>query len=66
MELFSKILLVITLTIAFLSDSYAQERSIGTSWSFSGIGLTYDHQVKETAFVPVSYTHLTLPTSDLV
>ena len=51
MELFSKILLVITLTIAFLSDSYAQERSIGTSGSFSGIGLTYDHQVKETAFV---------------
>jgi hypothetical protein len=53
MELFSKILLVITLTIAFLSDSYAQEHSIGTSWSFSGIGLTYDHQVKETAFVHV-------------
>ena len=53
MELFSKILLVITLTTAFLSDTCAQERSIGTSWSFTGIGLTYDHQIKETAFVHV-------------
>ena len=53
MELFSKILLVITLTTAFLSDTCAQERSIGTSWSFTGIGLTYDHLVKETAFVHV-------------
>lgn len=53
MELFSKILLVITLTTAFLSDSFAQERSIGTSWSFSGIGLTYDQQVKETAFIHI-------------
>ena len=53
MELFSKILLVITLTTTFLSDSFAQERSIGTSWSFSGIGLTYDQQVKETAFVHI-------------
>ena len=51
MELFSRILLVITLTMAFLSDSFAQERSIGTSWSFSGIGLTFDQQIKETAFV---------------
>ena len=53
MELFSKILLVITLTTAFLSETCAQERSIGTSWSFSGIGLAYDHQVKETTFVHV-------------
>lgn len=51
MELFSRILLVITLTMAFLSDSFAQERSIGTSWSFSGVGLTFDQQIKETAFV---------------
>ena len=53
MELFRKILIVILLTIPFLSEIYAQEHSIGTSWSFSGIGLTYEYQIKETAFVHV-------------
>lgn len=53
MELYRKILLVIALTIPFLSDLHAQEHTIGTSWSFSGIGLTYEHQVKETSFVHV-------------
>ena len=53
MELYRKILLVIALTIPFLGDIHAQEHSIGTSWSFSGIGLTYELQSKENAFVQV-------------
>ena len=53
MELFRKILIVILLTTPFLSEIYAQEHSIGTSWSFSGIGVTYEYQIKETAFVHV-------------
>ena len=53
MELYRKILIVILLTMPFLGEAYAQEHSIGTSWSFSGIGLTYEHLIKETAFVHV-------------
>lgn len=53
MELYRKILVVILLTMPFLGEAYAQEHSIGTSWSFSGIGLTYEQQIKETAFVYV-------------
>lgn len=51
MELYSKILVVISLTLLFLGDAHAQKHSIGTSWSFSGVGLTYDCQIKETAFI---------------
>ena len=53
MELYRKILIVILLTMPFLGEAYAQEHSIGTSWSFSGIGLAYEHLIKETAFVHV-------------
>lgn len=50
---YSKTLAVILLTMLFLCDAYAQERSIGTSWSFAGIGLAYEQNVNETAFVHV-------------
>ena len=53
MDLYRKILLVISLTMFFLCDIYAQKHSIGTSWSFSGIGLTYEQQIKETSFIHV-------------
>jgi hypothetical protein len=51
MELYRKLLLVISLTLLFLGEANAQKRSIGTSWSFSGIGLAYEHQMKETSFI---------------
>lgn len=53
MESCSKILAVILLTVTFLGKAYAQEHSVGTSWSFSGIGLTYEGQIKEKSFIHV-------------
>lgn len=47
----TKILMATILAIIFLGEANAQRHSIGTSWSFSGIGLTYEHQLKETSFI---------------
>lgn len=32
----------------------AQTRSVGTSWSFSGIGVTYEHTTSESSFVEIN------------
>ena len=42
------------LTIAFHGTAHAQNNAIGTSWSFSGIGITYERNVSEDAFAQVS------------
>lgn len=42
-----KLIAVIVATLVFLGEAYAQERSIGTSWSFSGIGLTYEQPMRQ-------------------
>lgn len=42
------------LTIAFYGTAHAQNNAIGTSWSFSGIGITYERNVSEDAFAQVS------------
>lgn len=42
--------------MAIVSHSavYAQKNTVGTSWSFSGIGLTYERNVSEEAFAHVA------------
>lgn len=40
--------------IAFQPAVHAQKNSIGTSWSFSGIGLTYEHNASDDAFAQIS------------
>ncbi len=42
------------LTITFHGTAHAQKNAIGTSWSFSGIGITYERNVSEDAFALVS------------
>lgn len=51
MAIYSKILTVIAMTTLFLGKIDAQEQAIGTSWSFSGIGLTYELKTKPDAFI---------------
>jgi hypothetical protein len=45
---------MVCLTMAFRNTAYAQSNAIGTSWSFSGIGITYERNVSEDAFAQVS------------
>lgn len=53
MDLNRRLILVIAMTMVLLGNAHAQERSIGTSWSFSGVGLTYEHPMKHGNFLHV-------------
>ena len=53
MDLNRRLLTVIVMTILFLGRASAQERSIGTSWSFTGMGLTYEQPMKENSFLHI-------------
>lgn len=53
MDLNRRLIMVVAMTILLLGKSNAQERSIGTSWSFTGVGLTYEHPMKESNFLHV-------------
>lgn len=54
MNLNRKLMLVIVMAIVFLGTASAQKRSIGTTWSFSGIGLSYEHPMKESTFLHIA------------
>ena len=41
------------ITVAFQPAAYSQQNSLGTSWSFSGVGLTYERTVTEDAFAHI-------------
>lgn len=50
-----KIMTFITLLMTFAAvETSAQENVIGTTWSFSGIGLTYERHIDEDTFASVS------------
>ena len=53
MDINRRLTMAIAMAILFLGDATAQERSIGTSWSFSGMGLTYEQPMKESAFLHI-------------
>ena len=42
------------MAFAFSYAVFAQENTLGTSWSFSGIGLTYERNVSPEAFAHIS------------
>lgn len=46
----TKKLFIIVLTVLSAGYSYAQDNTIGTSWSPSGIGLTYSREIDEKTF----------------
>lgn len=51
MGIFRKATLTLLMaTVIFVSESHAQSRSLGTSWSFSGIGVSYDFLESEESF----------------
>lgn len=50
-----KILTFVTLLMTFTAaESSAQENVIGTTWSFSGIGITYERHIDEGTFASVA------------
>ena len=46
-----KISCVIILTLLFLHESSAQERGVGTSYSYAGVGLTYEQPLGNETFM---------------
>ena len=42
------------MAVAFGPAAHAQKNSIGTSWAFSGIGLTYERNVSPEAFAQIA------------
>ena len=54
-EHYTKTMLVMLMTLLSLGRADAQERnSVGTSWSMSGIGITYERETEADAFALVS------------
>ena len=53
MNLNRRLITVMAMAMLFLGAANAKERSIGTSWSFSGIGITYRQELKENSFLLV-------------
>lgn len=53
MEPNRRFILIIAMIILLLGKAYAQERSIGSSWSFSGMGVSYEHPMKQDTFLHV-------------
>lgn len=52
-RIYHKAVLTFVTAILFLSVASAQTRSVGTSWSFSGIGLTYSHEAGNRSFFDI-------------
>lgn len=46
-----RLIMVIVMAMVLLGKANAQERSIGTSWSFTGPGLTYEQPMKGNSFL---------------
>ena len=53
MDLNRRLIAVIVMAMALLGKAHAQERSFGTSWSFTGVGLTYEQPLKGRSFLHV-------------
>ena len=53
MNLNRRLIMVIAMTMVLLGKANAQERSIGTSWSFTGFGLAYEQPMKGCTFLHV-------------
>ena len=51
MNLNLRLIMVIALTMMLPGVTTARERSVGTSWSFTGVGITYEHPLKESSFL---------------
>ena len=51
MDLNRRLIMVIVMTMGLLGRTTAQERSIGSSWSLTGVGLTYEQSIKEGSFL---------------
>lgn len=51
--IYHKAAATIIAAILFLSAASAQSRSVGTDWSFSGIGLTYSHDAGNKSFFEI-------------
>lgn len=54
MRSWKSVIVMLFMVIAFQATAYAQKNTLGTSWSFSGIGLTYERNVSEEAFAQIS------------
>lgn len=46
-----KILTISVLTVIFTGNAFAQPKSFGTSFSFNGIGVSYEHNVNDDTFM---------------
>ena len=53
MDLKRRLIMAIAMTMSLLGKAYAQEHSIGSSWSFTGMGVTYEQPMKDNTFIHV-------------
>lgn len=51
MGFYRKVFAVMAIALSLSGALHARKHSIGTSWSFAGIGITYNMQMKEDAFI---------------
>ena len=49
----AKISLVILMTLLFLGGIHAQDRSIGATFSYAGVGISFQNNVNEDTFIEV-------------
>lgn len=48
------VLVIMLMTIVSQREGYAQRNTVGTSWSLSGIGITYERNTSEDTFAQVA------------
>lgn len=46
-----RIILILAAFLSFLTQAEAQENALGTSWSLTGIGLSYEHFINDITFI---------------
>ena len=51
---FRKIMTLIVFSLMFMGESFAQPKSIGTTYSLSGISLSYEHYTDNESFIDTS------------
>ncbi len=49
----SKICILIILCTFFLSEAHARKKSLGSTFSYAGIGLSYEHKIDDASFMDI-------------